>query len=88
MQKEQKTLDNLKEEELKELMRLSRDGVIEKELTASLEKFKNPKTVCPVCNTAIKDGEGLTLIFGDKDLKKKATFDAKDCLEYFLSKIM
>lgn len=42
--------------------------------------------VCPVCQTPISD-DSLTLIFGPKDFRKKASFCALDCLEYFIDKI-
>ncbi|OVE74898.1 hypothetical protein BVX95_00895 [archaeon D22] len=43
-------------------------------------KFK----ICPVCNTDIVEGEELVLYFGPQGLRKKASFCANDCLEYFL----
>jgi tRNA(Ile2) C34 agmatinyltransferase TiaS len=81
-----KLLENLNYEELIDLKNKLVDGEIEKLIKIKLEKFKNTNKVCPVCNTPIGEG-GLTLIFGSADFKRKAEFDAVDCLEYFISKI-
>lgn len=42
-------------------------------------------SLCPVCSTPVKEGEGIHIQFGPSDLRKKATFDGVDCLEYFLT---
>lgn len=47
----------------------------------------NRITICPVCNTPVKEGEGWHLQFGPKGLRKKATFDGPDCLAYFLDRL-
>ncbi len=41
--------------------------------------------VCATCGNTVNLGlnHEYTLIFGPKDLKKRATFCAVDCLEYF-----
>jgi hypothetical protein len=41
--------------------------------------------VCATCGNTINLGQNheYTLIFGPKDLKKRASFCAVDCLEYF-----
>ncbi len=41
--------------------------------------------VCATCGNTVNLGlnQEYTLIFGPKDLKKRATFCAVDCLEYF-----
>jgi hypothetical protein len=42
--------------------------------------------VCPVCNSTINE-ECFTLVFGPKDFRKKASFCAFDCLEYFINQL-
>lgn len=73
-------------EELLELRNNLEKGEMKNLIEKRLERFKNLNKVCPVCNTPVEE-EGFTLIFGPEDLKKKATFDAIDCLEYFLYKM-
>lgn len=45
--------------------------------------------VCCICNANV-DKESMnnfTLLFGPEDLKRKASFCAVDCLEYFLNNL-
>jgi len=86
MEPQTNIIEKLSIEEISELRKLIKEGVVEKLIEHKLERFKNSNKVCPVCNTPIGE-DGLTLIFGSADFKKKATFDATDCLEYFISKI-
>lgn len=60
------------------------DRLIRQKLMEHEEQDTNK--VCPVCQTPVND-ESLTLIFGPKDFRKKASFCALDCLEYFIEKI-
>lgn len=78
-----KQISEMSQKELLELKKEIEEGEIKKAIENKLEIFKNNNAVCPVCNTEIGD-EGLTLTFGPKGLKQKATFDAADCLEYFI----
>ncbi|MFH1771008.1 MAG: hypothetical protein ABH828_05650 [archaeon] len=85
----EKIIDIIKQltfEELTELKNNLEKGEMKELVEQRLERFKNLNKVCPVCNTAVEE-EGYTLIFGPEGLKKKATFDAIDCLEYFLYKM-
>ncbi len=60
-------------------------GNISKVLKASIKKAKQKAiSLCPVCNNPIPEGHGFYLEFGDPSLRKKATFDGKDCMQYFL----
>ena len=51
------------------------------------EKQHSRTTICPVCNGAIKESEGFHLQFGPPGLRKKATFDGVDCMQYFLENL-
>jgi len=53
------------------------------------EEQKKHEQVCTVCSKNIDqyDTNNLTLLFGPDDLKKKATFCALDCLEYFINNL-
>ncbi|MBN2459357.1 hypothetical protein JXB28_03670 [Candidatus Woesearchaeota archaeon] len=79
---------SLDEEDLNLIKKDLEAGNIERLINKKLQekKEKDFNKVCPVCQASIQD-EGLTLIFGPKDFRKKATFCAMDCLEYFLDKI-
>jgi len=50
------------------------------------EEIKKHEVCCSICNSKIDpySTTNFTLIFGPEDLKKKASFCAIDCLEYFL----
>ncbi|HJX05354.1 MAG TPA: hypothetical protein VJ461_01450 [Candidatus Nanoarchaeia archaeon] len=81
-------IENLDEEDLKLIKKDLELGNIERLINKKLQEKKEVdfNKVCPVCQTPI-DEEGFTIIFGPKGLRKKASFCARDCLEYFLSKI-
>lgn len=53
------------------------------------EKELMHKKYCSVCSAEIDsfNTRTYTLVFGPTDFKKKATFCALDCLEYFLSQL-
>ena len=88
MNKLAKLIENLGEEELKLIKKDLKSGNIERLINKKLQEKKEEdfNKVCPVCNTPIAD-ESLTLIFGPKGLRKKASFCALDCLEYFLNMV-
>ena len=86
MNKLKHTVEKLSFEELMQLKREIESGKVEQLINSQLERFKNNNQVCPVCNTAIRDGD-LTLMFGPENFRKKASFCATDCLEYFIGKL-
>ena len=46
--------------------------------------FENPNRVCPVCSTPLDPELAITLYFGPKGLRQRASFDGEDCLHHFL----
>lgn len=88
MNKLARLIENLDETDLKLIRKDLKAGNIEKLINKRIKEKKeeNPNEVCPVCNSPIGE-ENVTLIFGPKDLRKKASFDGIDCLEYFLDKV-
>ena len=54
-----------------------------------LKKVENePKKNCAVCGEELVDKEGtFSLIFRHEKLKKKASFCALDCMEFFVGKL-
>lgn len=81
--------------EFNELVNMKRDidrgGIeIERVITQRLkEELKKHETCCTTCNSKINpySTSNFTLIFGPEDLKKKASFCALDCLEYFMKNL-
>ena len=60
-------------------------GNIEKLIKQQIKIKKTTKTaICPVCGEEIKESEGFHLEFGPPGLRKKATFDGADCMQYFI----
>lgn len=88
MNKLARILENLDEKDLALLKKDLEAGNIEKLINKKIQEKKeaNFNKVCPVCQAPI-GAESLTLIFGPTGLRKKASFCALDCLEYFLNKI-
>lgn len=85
MNKLAKLLQTLPLEDLELIKKDLEAGNIHTILEKKLTQAKQSRlALCPVCNTPIKEGEGLHLQFGSADLRKKATFDGTDCLRYFL----
>ncbi len=89
MNKLSKIISELSYEELKLIKKDLSEGNMENLINSRLKSFEETKgpAICPICNTQINDVENgaLTLFFGEKDFRRKATFDAVDCLEEFIS---
>jgi hypothetical protein len=81
-------IENLDEDDLKLIKKDLEAGNIERLISKKLQEQKETDSnkVCPVCQNEIGE-ENMTLVFGPKDLRKKASFCAIDCLEYFLNRI-
>jgi len=88
MNKLARIIEDLDEEELNLIRKDLEAGNIARLINKKLQDRREEdfNKVCPVCHTPITE-ESLTLIFGPKDLRKKASFCAMDCLEYFIAKI-
>ena len=86
MNKLAKILQDMNYEELLLLKKDVDSGNLDKNLHKQIAARQAHKiTLCPVCHSPVRQGEGYYLEFGSKDLRRKATFDAKDCLTYFLT---
>lgn len=81
-------IESLDENDLKLIRKDLEAGNIDRLINIRLQEKKEAdfNKVCPVCQSQIGE-ENLTLIFGPEELRKKASFCAIDCLEYFLNKI-
>lgn len=88
MNKLAKMIDDLDEEELRLIKKDLEQGNIERLINNKLQEKNEAdfNKVCPVCQAPIKE-ESVSLIFGPKELRKKASFCALDCLEYFINQI-
>lgn len=53
------------------------------------EELKKHDVCCTTCSAKIDpyNTSNFTLIFGPEDLKKRATFCALDCMEYFIENL-
>jgi hypothetical protein len=83
-----KLIESLDDNDLKLIKKDLEEGNIERLISKKLQEKKEIdfNKVCPVCQSPIGEGN-LTLIFGPNGLRKKASFCALDCLEYFLNRI-
>jgi len=81
----------IKELSLQDVKLIKKDlekGNLDRLITQRIKEINaNKITLCPVCSTPVKEGEGFHLQFGPPSLRKKATFDGADCLIYFLERI-
>lgn len=77
----------LKELPYDDLVRIKRDiaeGNMLRIVDERIDEFENPNRVCPVCNAPVDPRSALTLMFGPKGLRQRASFDGEDCLAYFV----
>lgn len=86
MEKLNNFLENLSLEELQRLIEEHETGAFKKKLDDKLTENIHTRKNCPVCHTPVEEGT-LTLTFGTKDFRRKATFCAYDCLLYFANNI-
>jgi len=85
MSKLAKIIESLSHEDLLKIKRDLVSGNIDKLIDKKIKFFDQDKLsekFCPVCNAEINDN-AFILEFGESYLRKKAYFDALDCLEYF-----
>jgi hypothetical protein len=59
------------------------EGNIGRLVTERIAELELPQRVCPVCNTPLDDDAPYVLYFGT-GVRKKARFDALDCLQNFI----
>lgn len=87
MNKLAKIIEGLSKEDLikikRDLVAGNIDKLIEKKIH-SFDKEVLSEKFCPVCNSEITQ-DAFILEFGAEYLRKKAYFDAVDCLEYFIN---
>ncbi len=87
MNKLAKLIKEMQYEEAQNLRKDVMEGNMLRIVDERIAAFENPNRVCPVCNTPIDPETALTLYFGPKGLRHRASFDAEDCLEYFVTKM-
>ena len=84
-------ISNLEYFELKELQKELSNGsqTLSRLVSSRIHNMeKDTGCICPVCSSVIDPSkkDSFTLIFGPNNLKKKVSFCAIDCLQYFISK--
>ena len=91
MQKLKEVIEGLDYDELIKVKReLKNPSKFKKMISEQIKKNeKEHEKICAVCQANIipESVYNYTLIFGPDDFKKKATFCAIDCLEYFLNNL-
>ncbi|MGV8161772.1 MAG: hypothetical protein ACP5N2_00385 [Candidatus Nanoarchaeia archaeon] len=87
MNKLAKIIESLPKEDLikikRDLVSGNIDRLVEKKLRTYTELNYSEKQ-CPICGGEIKE-ESYVLEFGASYLRRRAFFDAVDCLEYFIN---
>jgi hypothetical protein len=78
--------------ELKELQKELTSGSqnLVKAVRGKIKEYEQDTgCICTVCSSVIDSSKSLTftLIFGPRNLKKKASFCAVDCLQYFVLRL-
>lgn len=57
-------------------------------ISKRIEELERDSKTCAVCGKPILLGDdSFSLVFGNHDFKKKASFCAIDCLEYFIKNV-
>ena len=87
MNKLAKMIESMSHDDLLRLQKDFEKGTLHNLLHKQIRSHQSNRLVlCPVCSTPVKEGEGYHLQFGS-GIRKKATFDGVDCLQYFLNKL-
>lgn len=88
MNKLSKIIIDMDEAELRQVKQDIEEGNIQRLVNQTLaaRQEDNPNKVCPVCHAPITD-TAETLVFGPAGLRKKASFCAFDCLEFFITRL-
>ena len=85
MNKLVKIIQGLGKKELALIEKDLQEGNIERLIAQRRKQLSGPQeTVCPTCGMSVDKHADLALEFGPKDFRKRAVFDAPDCLTYFL----
>ena len=90
MNKLSKMIFEMEYEDLKLIKKDLDEGNISRIIEQKIkEKEQKKEIICPVCHNSFQDADDntFTLTFGEKSFRRKATFCATDCLEYFISHI-
>jgi hypothetical protein len=93
MEKIKEMMDKLGHEELinlKKDLEGNQGNIIKDIINQRIKDIEgNENSICVVCGRSLNPYliDHYTLIFGPRDLRKKANFCALDCLQYFLSQI-
>jgi len=86
-------VDNLEHEDLIKLQKdIEEEGGmhVKKLVSEKIQQLEDSeKAICAVCGKPINPyyTEHYKLIFGPRDFRKKASFCALDCMEYFLKNL-
>ncbi|MBR9675796.1 hypothetical protein GOV05_02200 [Candidatus Woesearchaeota archaeon] len=81
-------INELSFEDLRLIKKDLEEGNIERLINKKITHFRKGDEggVCPICHAVVDEENDLVFEFGH-GIRKKAVFDAIDCLEYFLYKL-
>jgi hypothetical protein len=83
MNKLAELIRNLPPEDVLLIKKDLEEGNLYRIIADRLAELELPQKVCPVCNAPLDDNAPYVLYFGN-GIRKKARFDALDCLEFFI----
>lgn len=86
MNKLARLINTLDAKELALIQQDLQQGTLNKIVSQRLERIQaGPEKKCPVCLSTIHANNALNLEYGSTDLRRKAYFDATDCLQHFIT---
>lgn len=80
-----KLIEHLPAEDVRLIQKDIDEGNLSRVIRERLAELEAPQRICPVCQSAVNDDAPYVLYFGT-DVRRKARFDGKDCLLFFLNK--
>jgi hypothetical protein len=86
MNKLAELISTLPTQEVQLIKRDLDEGNLGRAIENRLRQEEHQSSVCPVCSTTLSDNAPYVLYFGTA-VRKKARFDALDCLEFFLKEM-
>ena len=85
MNKLAKTIQELDYDDLLKIRKDIAEGNMLRLIEERIAAYENPNKVCPICGTGLEPSTAITLYFGPKGLRQRASFDGEDCLHAFLN---
>ena len=78
MNKLAKTIQELDYDDLLKIRKDIAEGNMLRLIEERIAAYENPNKVCPICGTGLEPSTAITLYFGPKGLRQRASFDGED----------